>query len=442
MRRPRVTLVLLGILTFGGVDAAAAQRSTRDGALVAAHRAVEGARGHQAFPTPRGASKARAERLGLGTLEVARRLLHHPPEEAWVRAARVGARTIESLRWPVDDGRFGRGFGYVRTTRPDLRHDGVDVVAPRGSVVRAVEDGIVAYSGDEVRGFGNCLMIVHPNGWVSVYAHNDRITVPAGYRVRRGERVAFVGATGLAQGPHVHFELVVGGRSTDPMEHFRGHPWKEARARWQAGELHARRDHLGAIEPDYSASFVVGAAPTGAERVDPARASATLSPSPSGVPEAGLAPDAGLADARRLLAHAPDERALEALDARLFGSLLWPVRGGRSAPLSGAAGEALGVRAEGGAAVRAAADGRVVYAGEGLEGLGLAIVLLHKNGWVTVYGGLGEIAVTPSSIVRRGEWMGHLGEGRPLRFELRDGGEARDPRDLLVQVPEGVDVGR
>jgi murein DD-endopeptidase MepM/ murein hydrolase activator NlpD len=355
-----------------------------------------------------------------------------------VRAARVGSRAIESLRWPVDDGRFGRGFGYVRTTRRDLRHDGVDVVAPRGSVVRAVEDGIVAYSGDGVHGFGNCLMIIHPNGWVSVYAHTDRITVPAGYRVRRGERVAFVGSTGIAQGPHLHFELVVDGASVDPMESFRGHPWVAARARWRAGELHHRRDHLGEIEPDYSASFVVGAP------AEPTVSGAPSTASDSTDSSAEDERDRALVAARRLLERAPEPEALEAIDAPVFSTLLWPVRGGRpKTTRADARAGILGIRADEGAAVRAAADGQVIYVGEELEGRGLAIVLLHKNGWVTVYAGLGEVAVEPSSIVRRGAWIGRLGGARdPLRFELHEDGEARDPRALLVQLPEGVDLGR
>jgi murein DD-endopeptidase MepM/ murein hydrolase activator NlpD len=429
MRRTR-PMILIGLLAFeaGNVgNVAAAQRSMQDGALAVANRAAESARTGHAFPIPRGASKARAERLGLGTLEVVRHLLHRPPREAWVHAARFGARAIESLRWPVDDGRFGRGFGYVRPHRPDLRHDGVDVVAPRGSVVRAVEDGIVAYSGDGVRGFGNCLLVVHPNGWVSVYAHTDRITVPAGYRVRRGERVAFVGSTGIAQGPHLHFELVVDGRSVDPMDHFRGHPWTEARARWQAGELHHSREHLGAIEPDYTTSFVVGAPtePRDAERA-PSRETT----------DTGEA----LAEARRLLTGAAEASALEALDAPIFTTLLWPVRGGDR--IDGQR-DAFAIGADGDAAVRAAADGRVVYAGDGLDGRGLAIVLLHKNGWVTVYGGLAEANVEVGAIARRGAWIGHLGGAHDrLVFELFEDGRSRDPRERLVQVPEGVRLER
>lgn len=178
--------------------------------------------GPRRVPTPRGASKARAERLGLGTRECAFRLLHQRPDPAWVAAAH--GRRPSRLLWPVDHGRWVRGFGYVRTTRPDLLHAGVDIAAEPGSVVRAAADGIVAYSDNGVRGYGNLVLVVHPNGWVTLYAHNARTTVPAGYRVRRGERIALVGATGIARGAHLHFELRENGRAIDPVALFDGGP--------------------------------------------------------------------------------------------------------------------------------------------------------------------------------------------------------------------------
>ncbi|NOY91030.1 MAG: hypothetical protein GXP55_07430, partial [Deltaproteobacteria bacterium] len=91
--------------------------------------------GPRRVPRPRGASRRRAEALGLGTERVGHRLLIAPPEARWVEAA-GGAEAPHELVWPVENGRFGRGFGFVRRTRPDLRHDGVDIVAEEGSVVR------------------------------------------------------------------------------------------------------------------------------------------------------------------------------------------------------------------------------------------------------------------------------------------------------------------
>ena len=178
--------------------------------------------GPRLVPAPRGASIERAHQLGLGTRECASRLLHGAPDEAWTRAAR--GRAPGRILWPVDMGRWVRGFGYVRTTRPDLIHRGVDMSAPVGTVVRAAADGIVAYSDNGIRGYGNVVMIVHRNGWMTLYAHNARTTVQPGYRVRRGERIAVVGMTGITHAPHVHFELWQNGHAVDPSRLFDGGP--------------------------------------------------------------------------------------------------------------------------------------------------------------------------------------------------------------------------
>ncbi len=191
------------------------------------HREPSGFRwmdGPRRVPSARGGSKIRAESLGLGTLEAARMLLRGHVEERWLKAAQWSGRrprlgTERPLTWPVEGGHFGRGFGFTRRERPDLRHNGIDVGAPRGSVVRAADDGIVGYSDNGLHGFGNCILIVHASGLVSLYGHNDRNTVQAGWRVERGERIAFVGSTGLARGPHLHFELREAGRIIDPMLH-------------------------------------------------------------------------------------------------------------------------------------------------------------------------------------------------------------------------------
>ena len=86
--------------------------------------------------------------------------------------------------------------------------------------------------------------------------------------------------------------------------------------------------------------------------------------------------------------------------------------------------------------MRAAADAMVVYTGR-LPSRGTAVVLLHKNGWVTVYGAVDEIAVRAGQSVRRGEWLGFVASDGGLRFELVEGGRPRDPRPLFVGAPEG-----
>jgi murein DD-endopeptidase MepM/ murein hydrolase activator NlpD len=134
----------------------------------------------------------------------------------------VAGAKPKDLLWPVVRGHFGRGFGMTRRVRTNLPHNGVDIGAPAGAVVRAAADGLVVYSDNGLRGYGNCVMILHPGGLLTLYAHNRQTIVQAGRTVRRGEPIAFVGQTGYAWGPHLHFELRDNGRLRDPMRRFVG----------------------------------------------------------------------------------------------------------------------------------------------------------------------------------------------------------------------------
>jgi murein DD-endopeptidase MepM/ murein hydrolase activator NlpD len=120
-----------------------------------------------------------------------------------------------SFRWPVK-GRIISGFG----TRPDGGHnDGIDVAVPQGTSVKAAENGVVAYSGNELKGYGNLVLIRHANNWVSAYANNDALLVKRGDKVRRGQIIAKAGATGAVAQPQVHFELRKGSRPVDPTKY-------------------------------------------------------------------------------------------------------------------------------------------------------------------------------------------------------------------------------
>ncbi|MFT5357051.1 MAG: murein DD-endopeptidase MepM/ murein hydrolase activator NlpD [Polyangiales bacterium] len=376
--------------------------------------------GPRHVPRPRGASAARAERLGLGTRNAASRLMRSRPLARWVDAA--GDSMPEHLRWPVELGRFGRGFGLVRRRRPELPHRGVDIVADEGSVIRAVAPGIVAYSDNGVRGFGNTIIIVHPSGEVSIYAHCARTTVQAGWRVRQGERIGFVGNTGISRGPHLHFELHRRGHAVNPLSRFDGRPWIAAYREWTRLKRAGRYN-----EPT---GFLVGALP---------------SDGPSGVaapsaPQATVRGDdrEGLADARRLLASGATSVDLESVEGGLFSTALWPVRGGQR---GGDYIQARGVNISGdlNAPIRVVADGRVIYAGVGLRGVGKAIVVLHKNGWVTLYGSAESIHVEAGQHVQRGEWIGRVGTSAGgethLHFQLRHEGHTLRPDPLFVGAP-------
>jgi len=176
--------------------------------------------GPRAVPRARGASLARAQALGLGGHESTRQMLWTRPAPELLAA--VPGKAPKTLLWPVVGGKFGRGFGFTRKLRPELRHNGVDVAAPEGATVRAVADGLVVYSDNTLRGLGNAVMLLHAGGLTTLYAHTQRTTVQPGYFVKRGERIAIVGHTGMAWGPHLHFELRDNGRWRDPEPLFVG----------------------------------------------------------------------------------------------------------------------------------------------------------------------------------------------------------------------------
>jgi murein DD-endopeptidase MepM/ murein hydrolase activator NlpD len=85
--------------------------------------------------------------------------------------------------------------------------------------VKAAENGVVAYAGNELKGYGNLVLIRHANNWVSAYAHNEEILVKRGDKVSRGQIIAKAGATGTVSQPLVHFELRKGSRPVDPTKH-------------------------------------------------------------------------------------------------------------------------------------------------------------------------------------------------------------------------------
>jgi murein DD-endopeptidase MepM/ murein hydrolase activator NlpD len=127
---------------------------------------------------------------------------------------------------PAPPGRSGHGFiwpvqGKILSTfgpkARGLRNDGINIAASRGAPVRAVDNGVVAYAGNELRGFGNMILIKHADGWVSTYAHNDRLLVGRGDRVRRGQVIARAGSSGRADAPQLHFELRKGTTPVDPL---------------------------------------------------------------------------------------------------------------------------------------------------------------------------------------------------------------------------------
>jgi murein DD-endopeptidase MepM/ murein hydrolase activator NlpD len=171
----------------------------------------------RATPTPaerrRRASLERAARLGLGDRKAASSLLLGELEPVWLAEVQRSSRSDGTLRWPVANGWYGRGYG----SGEGGYHLAVDINAEAGSDVMAAAAGMVGYAGHELRGFGNVVLLVHPGGWITLYGHNQRNLVVPGQRVAQGEPIAALGSTGRSMGPHVHFELIYAGHNCDPM---------------------------------------------------------------------------------------------------------------------------------------------------------------------------------------------------------------------------------
>lgn len=132
-----------------------------------------------------------------------------------VRNAAPPRRSGRGFLWPVR-GRVLIAFG-VRSN--GLRNDGINIAAKKGTPVRAAENGVVLYTGNQLRGFGNLVLLKHAGGWTSAYAHNSRLVVRTGDRVRRGQMIARVGKTGNVSRSQLHFELRRGDDAVDPAKH-------------------------------------------------------------------------------------------------------------------------------------------------------------------------------------------------------------------------------
>ena len=121
-----------------------------------------------------------------------------------VPAAAAGGAT--TFRWPVK-GKVITNFG----PRDDGTHnDGINISVPAGTDVQAAEGGTVAYAGNELKGYGNLVLIRHDENWVSAYAHNDQLLVKRGEKIKRGQIIAKAGKSGTVEQPQVHFELTAG----------------------------------------------------------------------------------------------------------------------------------------------------------------------------------------------------------------------------------------
>jgi murein DD-endopeptidase MepM/ murein hydrolase activator NlpD len=129
------------------------------------------------------------------------------------KLAQIRLRTAD-WTWPLRKVHVTSPFGE----RGREFHEGVDLRAKTGTSVYAAQSGVVLYAASRIRGYGRMVVIKHPSGLSTVYAHNSRLLVHRGQHVRQGQRIAISGATGHAHGPHVHFEVREGTVAIDPMQ--------------------------------------------------------------------------------------------------------------------------------------------------------------------------------------------------------------------------------
>jgi murein DD-endopeptidase MepM/ murein hydrolase activator NlpD len=135
-----------------------------------------------------------------------------PPSEA-APALASGTSSPAPLRWPLVAPQLSSTFG----ARQGRAHEGIDLAAPLGTPIYAAEAGQVLYAGDAVRGYGNMVVLEHPGGLLTVYAHTSVLLVRTGDRAAIGQEIARVGQSGRATAPHLHFEVRRGQVPQDPL---------------------------------------------------------------------------------------------------------------------------------------------------------------------------------------------------------------------------------
>ncbi|MBI1179228.1 MAG: LysM peptidoglycan-binding domain-containing protein [Alphaproteobacteria bacterium] len=150
-----------------------------------------------------------------GSLEPATSVAAVVPASAGPPARTPPQQLPDGFIWPAK-GQIISSFG---PKKDGLHNDGVNIRVPRGTEVRAVAAGTVVYAGNDLKGFGNLVLVRHAGDWISAYAHNDDFLVTRGQIVQKGEVIARAGSSGAVTTPQIHFELRRGTRAVDPRDY-------------------------------------------------------------------------------------------------------------------------------------------------------------------------------------------------------------------------------
>jgi murein DD-endopeptidase MepM/ murein hydrolase activator NlpD len=125
---------------------------------------------------------------------------------------------LPTFRWPVR-GKVITSYGAKTNGKAN---DGINLAVPEGTPVKAAEDGVVAYSGNELKGYGNLVLVRHSNGYVTAYAHASELLVKRGDTIKRGQIIAKSGQSGEVSSPQLHFEIRKGSSPVDPLQFLNG----------------------------------------------------------------------------------------------------------------------------------------------------------------------------------------------------------------------------
>ena len=151
-------------------------------------------------------------RLAQATTKV-----EEPSADSPVKAAEATG-ALPTFRWPVR-GKVITSYGAKTNGKSN---DGINLAVPEGTPVKAAEDGVVAYSGNELKGYGNLVLVRHTNGYVTAYAHASELLVKRGDTIKRGQVIAKSGQSGEVGSPQLHFEIRKGSTPVDPLQFLNG----------------------------------------------------------------------------------------------------------------------------------------------------------------------------------------------------------------------------
>lgn len=158
------------------------------------------------------AAPVQSARLAQATANLEEKAAEAPAKAAETTSA------LPTFRWPVR-GKVVTSYGAKTNGKSN---DGINLAVPEGTPVKAAEDGVVAYSGNELKGYGNLVLVRHSNGYVTAYAHASELMVKRGDTIKRGQVIAKSGQSGEVASPQLHFEIRKGSSPVDPLQFLNG----------------------------------------------------------------------------------------------------------------------------------------------------------------------------------------------------------------------------